>query len=149
MQKRNIAALVFALVGGIILIVTGYYGTSTGFWGWAILIAISLSPNQIITNILVIVLLLLVLLSFMGGWTVVIGCILLLLGRHRTATYFIGIGAGMSLMGLIWNLAQMWLLGTLDLATFLTKYQGFAWVAVIFTMIGQELVRYGKEETDE
>lgn len=149
MQKRNVAALVFALMGGIILILTGYYGTSTGFWGWAILLAISVSPNQLITTILVITFSILVLLSFMGGWTVLIGCILLLLGRHRTATYLIGIGAGMSFMGLIWNLVQMWLLGTLNLATFLTKYQGFAWVAVIFTILGQELVRYGKEETDE
>ncbi len=144
MHKRNIAAMIFALIGGILLIVTGYYGTSTGFWGWAIQIAISLSPNPLVTDILIIVLSILAFLSFMGGWTVLLGCLLLPLGRHRTAVHIIGIGAGMSLLGLIYNLIQMYLLGSLDLATFMSKYQVFAWVAVIFTMVARELIRYGK-----
>lgn len=136
--------MIFALIGGILLIVTGYYGTSTGFWGWAIQIAISLSPNPLVTDILIIVLSILAFLSFMGGWTVLLGCLLLPLGRHRTAVHIIGIGAGMSLLGLIYNLIQMYLLGSLDLATFMSKYQVFAWVAVIFTMVARELIRYGK-----
>ncbi|MHA2405413.1 MAG: hypothetical protein ACXACH_01520 [Candidatus Hermodarchaeia archaeon] len=149
MHKRNIAAMIFALIGGVLLIATGYYGTSTGFWGWAIQIAISLSPNQLISDILVIVLLFLAILSFLGGWTVLIGCLLLPLGRHRTAVHIIGIGAGMSLMGLLFNLVQMYLLGSLDLATFLSKYQSLAWVAVIFTIIARELIRYGKDTPKE
>ena len=149
MHKRNIAALFFAGIGGTILILTGYYGTSTGFWGWAIQIAIAISPNPLITDILVIGLSILSFLSFMGGWTVLLGCLLIVLGRHRTAVYLIGIGAGMSLMGLIWNLAQMYLLGSLDLATFLSKYQGLAWAGVIFAMIARELIRYGKDKSEE
>ncbi len=149
MHKRNIAALFFSGIGGIILILTGYYGTSTGFWGWAIQIAISISPNQLIADILIIALSILAFLSFLGGWTVILGCLLLILGRHRTAVQMIGIGAGMSLLGLIWNLAEMYLLGTLDLATFMNKYQGFAWVGVIFTIIGRELIRYGKDVPEE
>jgi len=149
MNKRNVAALIFATLGGIILIFTGYYGTSTGFWGWAILIAINISPSQLITDILVIVLSLLVFFSFMGGWTVLIGCLFLLVGRHRTGFYLIAIGAGMSLMGLIWNIAQMWVLGTLNLVTFLSKYQGLAWIGAIFAVIGQELIRFGKDKTEE
>jgi hypothetical protein len=149
MHKRNIAAMIFALIGGILLIATGYYGTSTGFWGWAIQIAIGLSPDPLITDILIIVLSILAFLSFMGGWTVLLGCLLLPLGRHRTAVHIIGIGAGMSLMGLLYNLVQMYLLGSLDLATFMSKYQIFAWVAVIFTMIARELIRYGKATPKE
>ena len=141
--------MIFALIGGILLIFTGYYGTSTGFWGWAIQIAISLSPDPLITNILIIALSILAFLSFMGGWTVLLGSLLLPLGRHRTAVHIIGIGAGMSLMGLIYNLIQMYLLGSLDLATFLSKYQVFAWFAVIFTMIARELIRYGKDTPKE
>jgi hypothetical protein len=141
--------MIFGLIGGILLIITGYYGTSTGFWGWAIQIAISLSPNQLITDILIIVLSILAFLSFMGGWSVLLGCLLLSLGRHRTAVHIIGIGAGMSLMGLIYNLIQMYLLGSLDLATFISKYQTFAWLAVIFTMIARELIRYGKDTPKE
>lgn len=146
MHKRNIVALFFCIIGGILLIVTGYVGTSTGFWGWAILIAISISPNQLITDILVITLSILAFLSFMGGWSVLLGCLFLVLGRHRTAVHIIGIGAGMSLLGLVYNLAQMYVLGTLDLATFMSKYQGLAWVAVVFTIIGREFIRYGKSE---
>jgi hypothetical protein len=149
MNRRNVAAFGVALLGGAILILTGYYGTSTGFWGWAILIAISISPNPLITNILLFVLSILVFLSFMGGWTVLIGCLLLLLGRHRTGYYLISIGAGLSLMGLVWNLAQMWILGTLDLATFMNKYQGLAWIGVILAIVGQELIRFDKDKTEE
>ncbi len=149
MHKRNIAALFFAGIGGAILIITGYYGTSTGFWGWAIQIAILISPNPLITDILIIGLSILSFLSFMGGWTVLLACLLIVLGRHRTAVYLIGIGAGMSLMGLLWNLAQMYLLGSLDLATFMSKYQGLAWAGVIFAMISRELIRYGKDEPEE
>ena len=141
--------MIFALIGGALLIVTGYYGTSTGFWGWAIQIAISLSPDPLITNILVIALSILAFLSFMGGWTVLLGCLLLPLGRHRTAVHIIGIGAGMSLMGLLYNLVQMYLLGSLDVLTFLSKYQGLAWAAVVFTIIARELIRYGKETPKE
>ena len=148
-HKRNIAAFFFFGIGGVFLILTGYIGTSTGFWGWAILIAISISPNQLISDILVIVLSILAFLSFMGGWTVLLGCLLLILGRHRTAVHIIGIGAGMSLLGLIYNLAQMYVLGTLDLATFLSRYQGLAWLGVIFTIFGRELIRYGKKEDEE
>ncbi len=149
MNKRNVAALFFAAMGGTILIFTGYYGTSTGFWGLAIQILISISPNQLITDILIIVLSFLSFISFMGGWTVLIGCLFILLGRHRTAFYFIIIGAGMSLMGLIWNLVQMWILGTLNLATFLSQYQGLAWLGAIFAIIGQELIRFGKDKPEE
>jgi hypothetical protein len=149
MHKRNIAAMIFALIGGILLIVTGYYGTSTGFWGWAIQIAISISPDPLITDILIIALSILAFLSFMGGWTVLLGCLLLPLGRHRTAVHIIGIGAGMSLLGLLYNLVQMYLLGSLDLVTFLSKYQSFAWFAVVFTIIARELIRYGKEAPKE
>lgn len=157
MQKRNIAAVIFAAIGGILLLVTGYNGVSTGFWGWAIQIAISISPHPLITNILVIGFSLLTFLSFLGGWTVLIGCLLLLIGRHRSAFYFVGIGAGLSLMGLIWNLFQIWVQSSgvpinfmaNFLNFFFSKYQGLAWMGAIFTVIGQELIRTGKDKTED
>ncbi len=157
MQRRNIAALFVGTLSGLMLILTGYHGISTGFWGLAIQIAILLSPSPLITNILVIALSILTFLAFLGGWTILIGCLLLLIGRHRSGFYFIGIGAGLSLMGLIWNLAQMWLTSVGDpvnfwitfLDFFISKYQGVAWLGAIFAVISQELIRIGKEEPEE
>ncbi len=149
MQRRNVAALIFASLSGILLITTGYNGVSTGFWGWAILIAINISPNPFVTQLLVIAFSILVLFSFLGGWTVIIGCVLLLLKRYRTAFYLIGIGAGLSLMGLIWNVAQLWIFGTLDLATFMSKYQGLAWIGAIFAVIAEELIQMPKNQTKD
>lgn len=149
MQRRNIAALIFAALSGTILIITGYNGVSTGFWGWAIQIAINISVNPFITQLLVIAFSLLVFFSFLGGWTVLVGCLLLLLKRYRTAFYLIGIGAGLSLMGLIWNVVQLWVFGTLDFATFMSKYQGLAWVGAIFAVIAEELIQIPKNRTKD
>ncbi|MFW9831580.1 MAG: hypothetical protein ACFFD8_07380 [Candidatus Thorarchaeota archaeon] len=156
-NKRNVAALLFASVGGLLLIVTGYHGVSTGFWGLAIQIAISLSPDPLITNILLFGLSLLTFFSFLGGWTVLIGCLLLLIGRRRSSFYFIGIGAGLSLMGLVWNLFQIWVQSAGNpgifmnnfLLFFFIRYQGLAWFGAIFAVIGQELIQIGKDQAEE
>lgn len=80
-------------------------------------------------------------LAMLGGWTVLLGCVFVLLRRYSIGALLMGLGAGLSLFALIWNLVQMWIAGTLTLAEFLNRFQGIAWAGAILSVVAQELVK--------
>ncbi len=140
MLKRNVVAIILGLISGVILILTNTY-SSLGFIPYVPQIAQFFGLAPAFTNIIMIFLFGLNYLAMLGGWTVIMGCGLILLRRYRTGALLMGLGAGLSLLSLIWNLAQMWIAGTLTLAEFLSRFQGAAWAGAIMSVIAQELVK--------
>lgn len=149
MQRRNIIAVILGVIGGVLLIYSGYQGATAGFWGWAIQFVINLNLNPLLTQVLMVVLSIITFLSFLGGWTVLAGTGLLVLRRHRLAFYVMGIGAGLSLMSLVWNIIQLWLFQSFTIQAFLARYQGFGWLGAILAVIAQEFIQVPSNEEEK
>lgn len=138
--RRNALAVILGVLSGLLLVVTGTVG-SPGFLAWVPIIAAAFGLPPPWTSLLNLFLSAIVFLALLGGWTVIAGCILVALGRCRTGAWLMSVGAGLSLVSLIWNLAQMWIAGSLTFAMFLGRFQGWAWVGAILSVIAQELVK--------
>ena len=145
--KRNVAAIVLGLISAAILILTNTVG-SLGFLLEIPAVLYGFGLSGIILEFLVFVLLGLNFLALLGGWTVILGCLLILLRRYSAGAFLMSLGAGLSLLALIWNLVQMFIAGTLTLAEFLNRFQGIAWVGAIMSVIAQELVKIPRPKND-
>ncbi|MFX1474510.1 MAG: hypothetical protein ACFFCO_03390 [Promethearchaeota archaeon] len=139
-MRRNIVAIILGLISGIILILTNTYA-SLGFILYVPQIAQLLGLTPVLTNVIMLFLYGLNYLAMLGGWTVLVGCVLILLRRYTLGAFLMSLGAGISLIALIWNLIQMWVAGTLTLAEFLNRFQGIAWAGAILSVVAQELVK--------
>lgn len=148
MLKRNVAAIVLGLVSALILIVTNTVG-SLGFLLEIPGILVNFGLSGVLVEVLVYVLLGLNFLAMLGGWTVVLGCLLILLRRYNIGAFLMSLGAGLSLLALIWNLAQMWIASTLTVVEFLNRFQGIAWAGAIMSVIAQELVKIPRPKNDD
>jgi hypothetical protein len=128
------------LISGIILILTNTFA-SLGFIFYVPQIAQFFGLAPVLTNVIMLFLYVLNFLAMLGGWTVLMGCVLILLRRFHLGAFLMSLGAGLSLLALIWNLIQMWFTGTLTLIEFLNRFQGIAWAGAILSVIAQELVK--------
>jgi hypothetical protein len=141
-----VAAIVLGLISAVILILTNTVG-SLGFLLEIPAILYGFGLSGIIVDFLYYILLGLNYLALLGGWTVILGCLLVLVGRYNIGAFLMSLGAGLSLLALIWNLAQMFVAGTLTLTEFLNRFQGIAWVGAILSVIAQELVKIPRTKT--
>lgn len=133
-------AIILGVISGLLLVVTNTVG-SPGFLAWVPIIAAAFGLPPPWTDLLNLFLSAIVFLALLGGWTVILGCILVALGRHRTGAWLMSLGTGLSLVSLVWNLAQLWIAGSLTFAAFLSRFQGWAWAGAILSVIAQELVK--------
>jgi len=138
--RRNVFAIILGVISGLLLVVTNTVG-SPGFLAWIPFIAAAFGLPPPLTDLLNVFLTAIVFLAMLGGWTVILGCILVALGRHRTGAWLMSVGTGLSLVSLVWNLAQLWIAGSLTFAAFLGRFQGWAWAGAIMSVIAQELVK--------
>jgi len=137
---RNVVAVVLGVISGLILIYTGTVG-SIGVWAYLPLILAALGLPPAVEAVVSMLLGLLNWLAAMGGLTVLLGCLLVLLGRHRTGAWVMSIGAGMSIMSLAWTLLQMWMTGNLTLAALLGHRQFTGWAGAFLSVFAQEMVK--------
>ena len=138
--RRNALAIVLGVTSGLLLVITNTVG-SPGFLAWIPIIAAALGLPPPWSDLLTLFLDAIVFLALLGGWTVILGCIAVALRRHRIGAWLMSVGTGLSLVGLVWNLAQLWIAGALTFAVFLSRFQGFAWAGAIMSVVAQELVK--------
>lgn len=138
MHRRNIAAVILGLITGTLLLLVGY-SNPINYSAYIITIWNLLSlPSQYLPIALFANQILYWLGSF-GGLTVIAGAILIVLKRRRIGRWFIGIGAGMSLMTLIWRIASEFI-GLSPPGSALSVFNGFIGVTVILAIITEELI---------
>lgn len=133
-------AIILGVISGILLIVTNTVG-SPGFLAWIPFIVAAFGLPPPLTGLLNFFLSAIVFLAMLGGWTVILGCILVAFGRHRTGAWLMSVGTGLSFVSLVWNVAQLWIAGSLTFAAFLGRFQGWAWAGAIMSVIAQELTK--------
>jgi len=136
--RRNIAAVILGLITGTLLILSG--STNPIDYSSYILLAWNLLnlPPQFLPIALIANSILHWLGSF-GGLTVIAGALLVAAKIQRIGRWFVGIGAGMSLLTLVWKLASEFM-GLAPLGSALSVFTGAIGVAVVLAIITEELI---------
>ncbi|MFX1491336.1 MAG: hypothetical protein ACFFBU_03695 [Promethearchaeota archaeon] len=138
MHRRNIIAIILGFLTGLLLILIGYTNP-LDYAGYIILIWNILAlPNQYLPIALLVNSVLQWLASF-GGLTVIIGAILVGCKIERIGRWLIGLGAGMSMMTLLWRIVSI-LIGLAPLGSFLNGFNGLLGVALVSAIITEELI---------
>ena len=138
MHRRNIIAVILGLFTGILLILIGYVNP-LDYAGYIIFIwqLLGLPPEYLPIALLVNAIL--QWLASFGGLTVIAGAILVALKLQRIGRTLISIGAGMSLLTLIWRIVSVFM-GLAPLESLLIGFNGMLGLAFILAIITEELV---------
>ena len=135
---RNMHSFIFCLIGGILIWLDAFTG-SLGFLEKLTLIG-TFTELQPFYPIIEILLYVLGIIAALGGISVVIGGALLTTDRVGTGKFIIGLGAGMSLIGLVIKLVQeIWIASSAaPLFNFVSMViQSIGWIGVILSIIGR------------
>ncbi len=142
---QNFRAFIFCFIGGALLLVESF-ATSIGMFGMltALQSIPALAQYYFIIEILLYVLWLI---AGLGGVSVIAGGFLLTRERVGTGKFIIGLGAGMSLIGLIIKVAELvwgaFLSGSSEPLiefTFLVVHS-IAWIGVFLSIIGRRVAK--------
>ena len=115
MSSKNSTAMGVAILGGILLLISGVNGIVT----WETIKAFVTA--HIMDNFIVqIVFAILILIASLGGIAVIIGGVLIGKNKVGTGKFLIAIGAGLGLIGLIVSIIISVMEGSLTIGTFLS-----------------------------
>ncbi|MHA1960700.1 MAG: hypothetical protein ACW99U_10730 [Candidatus Thorarchaeota archaeon] len=134
---ENKTPFLLCLVGGILLFQVGWTG-SLGIFSYLNLI--ETIPELVefvwIVNVLLYVL---AIVAGLGGIGVVVGGYLLTRGRTTNGRMIIGLALGMSIIGLVIQLAQwLWLYGATSVIDFFSlTAEATGWAGIILTLVGR------------
>jgi len=136
--RRNIAAVILGLITGSLLLLIGYSNPID--YSSYILLAWNLLnlPSQFLPIALIANAILHWLGSF-GGLTVIAGVLLVAAKIQRIGRWLVGIGAGMSLLTLVWRLVSEFM-GLAPPGSALSLFNGLIGVAVVLAIITEELI---------
>jgi hypothetical protein len=136
--RRNIAAVILGLITGTLLIFNDYTNpidySSHILMVWNLLslppqyLPIALMANSILQW-----------LGSFGGLTVIAGALLVAAKIQRIGRWLIGLGAGMSLLTLVWRLVREFM-GLAPPGSALSVFTGVIGVAVVLAIITEELI---------
>ncbi len=136
--RRNIAAVILGLITGTLLLLSGYSNpidySSYILLAWNLLnlpsqyLPIALFANAVLQW-----------LGSFGGLTVIAGALLVVAKIQRIGRWFIGIGAGMSLLTLVWRLVREFM-GLAPPGSALDLFNGIIGLAVVLAIITEELI---------
>jgi len=134
------SAVILAFVGGALLIIAGVTG-SVGIVGMAIEYLIDHLGGPT-ADMLSIVLQALNFIADLGGVAVIVGGVLIYMGRKRVAKFIIGIGAGMGLIGFLILLISALFHGWVYTVYFLfIIFQSLGWIGVILSIAATLLAK--------
>ena len=115
MTSKNKAAMVVAIVAGLLLLIEGI----SGFASWTTIkefVSDNVTDNEIVMYIFVI----LIFIASLGGISVIIGGLLIGKNKVRTGKFIIALGAGLGLIGLIVSIIVGLTEGNLTLNTLIS-----------------------------
>ena len=136
---KNKHAFLFALIGGIILIIQGVTG-SIGFFAYILLLGVEFAELVPLLNAIVWIL---TIIALSGGVGAIVGGYLLTTQRIGTGKFIIGIAVGMGLISLIITLIQLvWFSGATAAWDFLViSSQSLSFIGVILTILARRTIR--------
>jgi hypothetical protein len=136
-KGRNRTAFLLALIGGILLLVAGVSG-GVGIYAFAFAEISAHFPQ--LASVLGVLLAALTVIASLGGVAVIVGGIMVLGDRVTSGKLFIGLGAGVGILGIILGLAtglaQGWGLVASALAVFATG-QTIGWIGIFLSIFAR------------
>lgn len=145
LNRRNVVGVLIGILGAVLLLL-GEWTPNPGYTNWIPIIVTALGLTPPLSDVVALVFIAIQWLAFYGAWTILVGCLFVLLGRIRIGANLMSIGAGVSLMNLIWRILQVWPLGLVQVSEFANLFQGLAGVGVIVSVIAQEIVKIPKKK---
>ncbi len=137
-HRRNIIAVILGIITGILLILLGV-ANPLDYAGYIIFVWNLLGlPPELLPIALFVNAVLQWLASF-GGITVIVGAILVVLKLERIGRFLIGIGAGMSLLTLLWRIISIFM-GLAPLESLFIGFNGLLGIALILAIITEEII---------
>ena len=138
-MKSNVPGFL-AIIAGIIAVITGIVG-NVGFYAAVFAVAAELAPASAV--VLGWVLVILDFLASLGGITVIIGGVLILAYKLGLGKFLIGLGIGMSLIGIIITIVITAVGGAvigaiLGLVAVIITLKG---IAIVLSIIARQLTR--------
>lgn len=113
MISRNKQAMVIAIIAGIFLLIAGVSGLAT----WETIQ--DFVTKNIIDNVIVqIVFAVLIFIASLGGISVIFGGLVIGKNNVRIGKFFIALGAGLGLIGLIFSIIVAYMEGNLTIGSF-------------------------------
>jgi hypothetical protein len=115
MKSKNRKAMVISLISGILLLFAGVSGVTT----WETIkdfITTYIIDNSIVQIVFVV----LIFIASLGGISVITGGLLIGKGKIRTGKFFISLGAGLGLIGLIFSIIVAYKQNNLTIGSFLS-----------------------------
>jgi hypothetical protein len=136
--RRNIAAVILGLITGTLLLLNDYSNpidySSHILLVWNLLsLPAQYLPFALLANTV------LQWLGSFGGLTVIAGALLVVAKIQRIGRWLVGIGAGMSLLTLVWRLVREFM-GLAPPGSALSLFTGVIGVAVVLAIITEELI---------
>jgi hypothetical protein len=134
---KNSLSVVLALIGGFLLVQASWVGSVGFIVDIAYFAQNYFSPLMADTVELVLTILLYI--ASLGGVAVIIGGVLIGLSRIRIGKFVIGLGAGVGLIGLIFMLVEVFMIGGVLGFTQILTYisQSIAWIGVIMSIVAR------------
>jgi hypothetical protein len=145
--------IVLCIIGGILMIIGSTVG-DISFFRLLVDLASGVLTEDVL-NILSIVLRILSWIALGGGISVILGSILVMVGRYGVGKFIIGLGAGMGLIGLIIFMITGLIAGGLVnnlVAVFIDfiSFRGsFGFVGVLLTIVARLKLKPSEEETSQ
>jgi hypothetical protein len=141
---KNQKAFLFCFIGGILLIIANTIA-SLGLYETIITYASELFPDA--AELMGMVLNILLYIVGLGGVAVVIGALLIAVGRTGLGKFIVGIAAGMSLIGLIITVVELVLVsGIAGVFNFLgVVSQAPGWIGAFLTVIGRRTIKKSED----
>ncbi len=139
MPGRNRAAMVIAIVAGIMLFATGISGAAT----WETIktfVATHIADNiavQIIFAILIFI-------AALGGIAVIIGGLLIGKNKVLAGKIIIGLGAGMGLIGLIVSVVLAVATNSFNIGSFFGAFMTVGGIGLILSIIARSVAKQEK-----
>ncbi len=156
---KNLTWILMCFLGGILMIIGSAIGSATFYVYLANLVSSYISPDFIpLVNIILTVLMFI---AFYGGYSVIVGAILILINQIRIGKIIIMVATSFGMLGLI-IFVGVWILGhpsitvspavqaiLLQMYSYFTFNSGFAFIGTILAVIGRYGIKKPKKEEKE
>lgn len=137
-EKRNVLAVLFAFIAGVLLIISGEQGPT----GTYTLILEKLSmfiEDPLLLNIARVVGLILTILSSLGGFAVLIGGYLIFKKKMFFGKLLIALGAGFGIVSLLFLVAT--LIRTQEIAVVIARHTIFGWAGITLSLLARAIAK--------
>jgi ribosomal protein L40E len=153
---KNLTSILLCFLGGVLMIIGSATGSAAFYFYLANLASSYISPDfmPLVASILTV----LEYISFFGGYSVIVGAILILIKQIRLGKIIITVATGFGMLGLVFYVG-MWILGYSGIAvnptvqtilnqmySLFTYNSGVAFTGTVLAVLGRYGIKKGEKE---